>query len=75
MQFWGQGTSCLFINGISPSVVLLAVFCRRSLLGGGVARSVPVSLLSDILPASYSMLRNSASGPEIDLPGRLSAGF
>ncbi len=27
------------------------------------------------LTASYLMLRNNASGPEIRLPGRISAGF
>jgi hypothetical protein len=26
-------------------------------------------------PGSYPMLRNSASGPEIGLPGQISAGF
>ena len=48
--------------------------CRRALPGDAV---LTVATLGHAAEANknYPMLRNSASGPEIGLPGRMSAGF
>ncbi len=37
--------------------------------------TVLLDMLLNVLAPSYSMLRNNASGPEIGLPGRMSAGL
>ncbi len=57
-------------------IVQISAAGRFSLSMGLVARRTRSSMKSRAcLPRIYPMLRNSASGPEIGLPGRVFAGF
>ncbi len=56
------------------TVLLVVALGALSQVLGPLAEVAPFALLA-VLSKAYPMLRNSASGPEIKLPGWISAGF